>query len=120
MHTLLNAASVDPEKSPPSVLGSLQIKEYLLLHRIGDTILGFYAIIAAYRNPTPQSKDVSPRVPVSLTSPVAIEFRKKILAYDSATTTRAPAAPIAIGACCRPNTANAQDNSATLNSPRDF
>ncbi len=29
-----------------------------------------------------------------------MEFRKKIRAYDSATTTRVPAAPIAIGACC--------------------
>lgn len=40
------------------------------------------------------------RIGPTPTSPVAMEFRKKIRAYDSATTTRAPAAPKAIGACC--------------------
>ena len=34
-------------------------------------------------------------------SPVATQFRKKIRAYDSATTTLHPAAPMATGACSR-------------------
>lgn len=55
----------------------------------------------------------SMRVSPSPTSPVAMEFRKKIRAYDSATTTRAPAAPKAIGACCEHGTDS--DDAHTMN-----